>query len=291
MSKTNSTKYLLLAGIFVVTLGIGYFGMKVVCNSKSTDKETIAQNDKEASSKEEKPQAPPPVEKKYPEAQADTVATHHAITETRGQTNPTQETSVKREQISLNPSKPELWGDSYRFRCTCTGVPEGTNIHYELWSNRLVQSSKDGNFKNVPGIAGGKYKLCLVKEENENLVTIFVSGFMPVENEDTPGSGEPVVETPKKMLITKDEFEAKMLNPNDNSLVVARRATDKKTVLAHGFTITIVGMATSEKNLPTDIEGIHDKIHFGIWKSARVIELVYNEKTGQVTKATISPVY
>ena len=93
------------------------------------------------------------------------------------------------------------------------------------------------------------------------------------------------------MLITKDEFEAKMLNPNDNSLVVARRATDKKTVLAHGFTITIVGMATSEKNLPTDIEGIHDKIHFGIWKSARVIELVYNEKTGQVTKATISPVY
>lgn len=282
MSKRNSTKYLILAGIFVVTFGIGYFGVKVVCNSKSTDKETIAQNNKEASSNKEKPQTPPGG-KKSPEAQADTVATQPAITETQGQTNPIQETSVKREQLSLNPSKPELWGDSYRFRCTCTGVPEGTNIHYELWSNRLVQSSKDGNFKNVPGIAGGKYKLCLVKDENENLVTIRVSGFMPVENEGP--------EKPKKMLITKDEFEAKMLNPNDNSLVVARRATDKKTVLAHGFSITIVGMATSEKNLPTDIEGIHDKIHFGIWKSARVIELVYNEKTGQVTKATISPVY
>lgn len=49
MSKTNSTKYLILAGIFVVTFGIGYFGVKVVCNSKSTDKETIAQNDKEPS--------------------------------------------------------------------------------------------------------------------------------------------------------------------------------------------------------------------------------------------------
>ena len=289
MSKTNSTKYLLLAGIFVVTLGIGYFGMKVVCNSKSTDKETIAQNDNEASLEVEKPL--PPDEGPDSVAQADTGATQPPITKPQGQTNPIQGTPVETEQIRLNPSKPELWGDSYRFRCTCTGVPEGTNIHYELWSNRLVQSSKDGNFKNVPGIAGGKYKLCLVKEENENLVTIIVSGFMPVENEDTPEPGEPVIETPKKMLITKDEFEAKMLNPNDNSLVVARRATDKKTVLAHGFTITIVGMATSEKNLPTDIEGIHDKIHFGIWKSARVIELVYNEKTGQVTKATISPVY
>ena len=288
MSKRNSTKYLILAGIFVVTFGIGYFGVKVVCNSKSTDKETIAQNDKESSAKGEKTLTPP-VEKKSSEAQADTVATQPAITETQGQTNPIQETSIKREQISLNPSKPELWGDGYRFRCTCTGVPEGTNIHYELWSNRLVQSSKDGNFKNVPGIAGGKYKLCLVKDENENLVTIPVSGFMPIENEDPSGPGK--AEPEKKMLISKDEFEAKMLNPNDNSLVVARRATDKKTVLAHGFSITIVGMATSEKNLPTDIEGIHDKIHFGIWKSARVIELVYNEKTGQVTKATISPVY
>lgn len=287
MSKTNSTKYLLLAGIFVVTFGIGYFGVKVVCNSKSTDKETIAQNDMEASAKGGKPLTPPD-ETKSPGAQADTVATQPAITETQGQTNPGQEASINKEKISLNPSKPELWGDSYRFKCTCTGVPEGTNIHYELWSDRLVQSSQDGNFKNVPGIAGGKYKLCLVKDEAENLVTIRVSGFMPIENEGSPGS-EGAVQ--KKPLITKDEFEKKMLNPNDNSLVVARRATDKKTVLAHGFSITIVGMATSEKNLPTDIEGIHDKIHFGIWKSASVIELVYNEKTGQVTKATISPVY
>lgn len=287
MSKTNSTKYLLLAGIFVVTFGIGYFGVKVVCNSKSTDKETIAQNDKETSAKGEKPLTPPN-KKKSPEAQ-DTVATQPAIAETQGQTNPGQEASINKEKISLNPSKPELWGDSYRFKCTCTGVPEETNIHYELWSDRLVQSSKDGNFKNVPGIAGGKYKLCLVKDENENLVTIRVSGFVPIENEDSTESGGAVQK--KKMLITKDEFEKKMLNPNDNSLVVARRATDKKTVLAHGFSITIVGMATTEKNLPTDIEGIHDKIHFGIWKSARVIELVYNEKTGQVTKATISPVY
>lgn len=287
MSKTNSAKYLILAGIFVVTFGIGYFGVKVVCNSKSTDKETIAQNDKETSAKGEKPLTPPN-KKKSPEAPADTVATQPAITETQGQTNPGQEASINKEKISLNPSKPELWGDSYRFKCTCTGVPEGTNIHYELWSDRLVQSSQDGNFKNVPGIAGGKYKLCLVKDEAENLVTIRVSGFMPIENEGSPGS-EGAVQ--KKPLITKDEFEKKMLNPNDNSLVVARRATDKKTVLAHGFSITIVGMATSEKNLPTDIEGIHDKIHFGIWKSASVIELVYNEKTGQVTKATISPVY
>lgn len=287
MSKTNSAKYLILAGIFVVTFGIGYFGVKVVCNSKSTDKETIAQNDKETSAKGEKPLTPPN-KKKSPEAPADTVATQPAITETQGQTNPGQEASINKEKISLNPSKPELWGDSYRFKCTCTGVPEGTNIHYELWSNRLVQSSQDGNFKNVPGIAGGKYKLCLVKDEAENLVTIRVSGFMPIENEGSPG---PEGAVQKKPLITKDEFEKKMLNPNDNSLVVARRATDKKTVLAHGFSITIVGMATSEKNLPTDIEGIHDKIHFGIWKSARVIELVYNEKTGQVTKATISPVY
>lgn len=285
MSKTNSAKYLILAGIFVVTFGIGYFGVKVVCNSKSTDKETIAQNDKGASANGKEPLTPPD-ETESPEAPTDTVATPPAITGKQGQTNSTQEESINKEKISLNPSKPELWGDSYRFKCTCTGVPEGTNIHYELWSDRLVQSSKDGNFKNVPGIAGGKYKLCLVKDEAENLVTIRVSGFMPIE--DSPGPEGPVQ---KKPLITKDEFEKKMLNPNDNSLVVARRATDKKTVLAHGFSITIVGMATSEKNLPTDIEGIHDKIHFGIWKSARVIELVYNEKTGQVTKATISPVY
>ena len=123
MSKTNSIKYLLLAGIFVVTFGIGYFGVKVVCNSKFTDKETIAQNDKEVSSKGGK-LLTPPTEEEPSEAQTDTVATQPAITETQGQTNPRQEASTKREQISLNPSKPELWGDGYRFRCTCTGVPE-----------------------------------------------------------------------------------------------------------------------------------------------------------------------
>lgn len=119
MSKTNSIKYLLLAGIFVVTFGIGYFGVKVVCNSKFTDKETIAQNDKEVSSKGGK-LLTPPTEEEPSEAQTDTVATQPAITETQGQTNPRQEASTKREQISLNPSKPELWGDGYRFRCTCT---------------------------------------------------------------------------------------------------------------------------------------------------------------------------
>lgn len=109
MSKTNSTKYLLLAGIFVVTFGIGYFGVKVVCNSKSTDKETIAQNDKEPSAGGGEPLTPPDGGKS-PETPTDTIATPPAITGEQGQAEPTQEASKNKEKISLNPSKPELWG-------------------------------------------------------------------------------------------------------------------------------------------------------------------------------------
>ena len=96
---------------------------------------------------------------------------------------------------------------------------------------------------------------------------------------------------PQIMLITKDDFQSRLLNENDMSLKMARKASDRESLLSSNFKIAVIDMKSDENNIPSDIEGIREKIHFNIWKSATVIDISYDDVTGQVTKAVLRPVY
>ena len=237
---------------------------------------------------------------------------------------PTQTQVVEEPKVTLSATKPKLNGDNYSFVATANNLPKDELFFYELWNSNgtLVKSSDNGAFSNVPGVAGGKYTLWLVGSKSRKLVSINVRGFnlinkvqesspsttesnlektkeeklteKPKEEkpkEEKPKEEKPKEEKPKKMLITKEEFQTKLLNANDQTLKMARKATDKKSVLANTFSLVVVDMKADERNHPSDVEGVREKIHFDIWKSATVIDVTYDEATGQVTKAVIRPVY
>ena len=280
MSKTKFTKVLLLVGVFVATFSIGYFGMNLAGQTGST-KNKIGEVIEEPNGGESKPQDDSTISSPNDSEPQDSILT----SESSDVKNETEISPV--QKIELRATRPRRSGDGYSFKATCQGVADGESVHYELWSDRKIQSSTDGLFTGVPSVGGGSYKLCLVGNGNRNLATIRVSGFVPQEAEHT----QDVQEKAKKMLISQSEFQTRMLNPNDNTLKMARRATDKKSPLAHNFTLKVVGMSPSENKCPSDVEGVREKIHFGIWKSATVTELAYNESTGQVVQATITPNY
>lgn len=286
MSKTKSTRILILAGVFVAAFGIGYFGMSLIDETRRTTyvKPPIGREGDNST-----PQDSSSTDALIPrDTNLSSVSSEEKNKQgTNSDTVSSSPNTPPTQKIELHATEPSRSDDGYTFKATCQGVADGESVHYELWSNRKIKSSTDGLFYRVPGIAGGRYKLCLVGTGNKNLAQKAISGFDPLETEQPKDPVEPS----KKMLITQSEFQAKMLNPNDNTLKMARRATDKKSPLAHNFTLKVIGMSPSENNRPSDVEGVREKIHFNIWKSATVTELVYNESTGQVVQATITPNY
>lgn len=179
------------------------------------------------------------------------------------------------EEIALSATSPALNGSTYSFTATVTGVQPSRQYHFELWTNTCVQKSQDGNFKNVPGIANGKYKVCVVDDAtNENLTEpLEVSGFKLIEKPQ-PKEG-----------ISAEEFQKRMLNATDHTL-----DGGKGSFVSRNIKIVVIDMKEGEQH-PTDIQAIREKIDFGIWTSAQVVGTLSYDSDGLVTKVTIKPVY
>ena len=94
-----------------------------------------------------------------------------------------------------------------------------------------------------------------------------------------------------KPLIIFDDFQKRMLDRNDKTLLGYKNK--KRSFVAENFKIVLIN---SNKEIDgefeaSDIQDIRDMIYiYCKWKSARVVELVYNEK-GYVTTAIIEPIY
>ena len=176
-------------------------------------------------------------------------------------------------------------GDTYNFKVVARNVPEDVACHFELLNKKgeVVQSSSNGEFSDVPGSETGTYTVRLVDSNNKRIVSLVLTGFKE-QNKPNPAPGP-------KMLISKADFQKKLLDKNDMDLVVARKVTDKKKLLAKGFKLVVVGINPEEKKVPTDLEGVREKIQHNIWKSAEVNNISYDEKTGQVTEVVIKPIY
>ena len=223
---------------------------------------------------------------------------------------PRQVTIVEQDPkpIILYTSSPKLNGDTYNFAVAAKNVPLDVTPHFELLNNNgeIIQSSSNGVFSDVPCSKNGKYTIKLADSNGTKIVSRILTGFKAPkqESEANPVTAEvnsvtsgtntvnpPVPEKPQKMLITKGDFQKKLLDQNDMDLVVARKKTDKKTLLAYGFRLAVVGANPEEKKTPTDLEGVREKIQRNIWKSAEVSNISYDEKTGQVTEVTIKAIY
>lgn len=274
MNISKRNKFLLFGGVFGVCLLVGYTSFRN--NPSQKPKLEVRQSEVAKANDSQADNAKVTKDTLQKANTTDSVTT--------SQTKRIQN-SVPQQAIMLKATAPQLNGTTYSFQAMCTGIDNTSDCHYELWGKgRKVAESKDGRFSNIPGAANGAYKLCLVGAGNKNLATITVSGFIST-NAD---SNEP---QQTKELITKEEFERRMLNPNDNTLQMARKAKARKVLLAPTFKLVVVNMQSGERQVPSDIEGVRDKIHFGIWKSAKVREVTYDEQTGQVTQATIEPLY
>ena len=97
--------------------------------------------------------------------------------------------------------------------------------------------------------------------------------------------------TPQKMLITKEDFQKRMLDYSDRTLDGGRNK--KKTFVADGFRVVVTNQ-DKEKDGDfevDDIQDVRDMIKtYKKWKSAHVVELEYDTK-GYVTVAKIEALY
>lgn len=177
-------------------------------------------------------------------------------------------------------SEPSFNGKSYFFSASCKGVASNISYHYELWSSKLVAKSSDGVFRNIPASPSGSYKLCLVNNETgTNIVAPKeVHGFK--KSEVTQEKQE------SRQGISAQEFQRRMLTKGDHTLDGGRNS-----LVSRNLRINVVGMHDDEGGKPTDIQGIKDKIEFGIWKSATVVGSLTYDASGLVTSVTVSPVY
>lgn len=281
MNNNKFKRIILLVGTFAVFFAVSFVGIRYIKNSTSTSKVIQpAEEQQQIQIKEDttKPDIPP-----------------MSIIE-----NPEPNTPVKIEEPDVKTtiqliSLPKLNGETYDFSVNAKNMPQDITCHFELINSdgEMVQSSDDGVFTAIPGNTRGKYIVRLVDSNRTQVTSRSVSGFKLRKSteQDTLISLDTEIEKPKKMLITKEDFLSRLLDENDLTLKVARRATDKKSILAFGFNLIIEGMKSDEKKLPTDLEGVREKIHFGTWQSAVVTDISYDEKTGQVTGVTVKPIY
>lgn len=175
--------------------------------------------------------------------------------------------------ITLVASTPRLYGETYSFTATIKGVNQ-RNVQFELWSHSArVAKSKNGIFTNIPAVSGGSYNLNAIdKQTGKILATKRVTGFN--KSEESIGS-----------KMSASQFQSLLLSHSDNSLLGGRNPKVAKSIY-----IRVQGMHDDENIRPDDVQGVRDKIRFGIWKSAIVISVGYDNQN-KINSAVIQPVY
>lgn len=163
-------------------------------------------------------------------------------------------------------------GSTYSLKVKCENVPENMIVSFSILDLDLV--SESGDFKRIPGISSGEYTVTAFNIADQTTIARKkVSGFAIVEEQQQQVG-----------KMSASEFQSLLLNQSDNSLLGGRNPK-----VALYVSLKCVGLR--EDDFPAnDIQHVRDKIANGIWKSASVTSVGYNER-GQINSATISPVY
>lgn len=96
---------------------------------------------------------------------------------------------------------------------------------------------------------------------------------------------EPDPQKPVKPLMTKAEFQGLLLNSSDNTL-----EGDGSKKVSGSVRISVINIQLGE-NSPYNPAGVREKIETKTWKSARVISIESDPKTGKIIGATVEPIY
>lgn len=167
-------------------------------------------------------------------------------------------------------------GNGYTLQVHAENVPKAITPLFKI--EQIGRKSTDGTFTSIPGIQSGRYIVRVVDNSTgEELASLEVAGFDVIKQE--PQEQEPTI---SKM--SAGEFQPLLLNQNDNSLLGG-----KNPKVARVVNIRTQGLEEGDR-APGDILAVREKIANGIWASARVIGVGY-DNSGRINSVTIQPVY
>jgi hypothetical protein len=247
----NNLKYVLCAGIFLLCIGIGFLVTRL---GKDDVKESVSESTSTSSSV--------PVKK---------VQSSSAVIETSSEEK--QKVAEIKEQtvpLKIVTKNVKKVGKFYTLQIECSNLPKDVIIAYEIPA--LKMKSANGLFSKIPGCKSGSYLVNVVNAKTSDiLLSESISGFFLLDD----------VQVDK---MTAAQFQALLLNQNDNSLLGGKHPKIAKYVA-----LTFTDLQEGEKR-PNDILAVREKIAFGIWSSARVLHVGYDEN-GRINSARIQPVY
>lgn len=179
---------------------------------------------------------------------------------------------TKEKEIKLVCDHKQQHGDKYSLKVHADNVPEKTVIQYAI--DDLKMKSPNGQFNNIPGSQSGKYTvLALNSSDNKELARIEISGFSIIKSDTIP------VER-----MTMGEFQSILLNQNDNTLLGGKNPKVSRNII-----IRTQGLEEGER-VPEDILAVREKIANGIWSSARVVSVGYDDN-GKINSVVLKPIY
>jgi hypothetical protein len=183
--------------------------------------------------------------------------------------NNVQEMPVLQKPVKIVSAVVKKTGDDYTLQITCSDVPANVVLGYEIPDLRMKNT--DGYFIRIPGRKSGNYRVNVTNSlTGEVLASKTVTGFIREET--------------KVELMSSGEFQALLLNQNDNSLLGGKHPKVAKSVA-----LSFEGLRDDDRR-PGDILAVREKIAYGIWTSAKVIKVGYDE-SGRINSARIQPIY
>ncbi|MBO4673398.1 MAG: hypothetical protein J5616_03515 [Bacteroidaceae bacterium] len=167
-------------------------------------------------------------------------------------------------------------GNSYILQVHAENIPENVVPLFRI--DQIGRKSTNGIFTDIPGNQSGIYIVQVVNNSTgEELASLVVGGFDVIK----PAFEEKEQEVSK---MSAGEFQSLLLNQNDNSLLGGKNPKVARTVI-----IRAQGLEEGER-APGDILAVREKIANGIWTSARVVSVGY-DNSGRINSVTIQPVY
>lgn len=176
----------------------------------------------------------------------------------------------------IQVSSPVGDGSTYSFVVEIYNVPEGVKVQYDLLNQeKVVRSSESGKFSKIPGNETGSYTIRAIDKgtKNELARSIVVGCELKAQTVQTLAN-----------KMSAGEFQSILLNESDSSILGG-----KNPRVANSISFSFHGLRDDDTK-PRDVVSIRERIALGIWKSASVVSVGY-DNAGRINSAVISVGY
>lgn len=176
--------------------------------------------------------------------------------------------------IDGKPTPKRSANNTYSFTAKAT-VESGDNLMYELYSDasctNLIDENRSGEFSNIPSSSNGKYYLCVVNLNTNDVSEVCeISGFVYVQ------------------MFTKLESH-EIENVVNNIKIWSDVPADFKNRVAIPIKITVSNLR-SDENPVSNLADACRKVYYGKWNSITVTYKAYDGQ-GRLNALTISVNY